>query len=179
MKADHASQEVRPLGPIHRASGCLPERVEYATKTGDFRLADLPERIQRNIRVSESGCWEWVGSRQPRGYGTASFHGRPVSAHRHVYTLLVGEIPAGLEIDHLCLFKSCVNPAHLEPVTRTENQRRAQDARPPRTHCKSGLHEWAAPHLKTRADGHTICKTCTKGPGRPAGYVAKNGRVTA
>lgn len=73
-----------------------------------------------------SGCWLWSGSRTHPvwGYGTVSVDGHMVVAHRAVYEVVVGPIPTGMDIDHLCRVRLCVNPAHLEPVTRLENNRR-------------------------------------------------------
>lgn len=77
-----------------------------------------------------SGCVLWAGNRNNRGYGMGTDRrGRPVAAHRVVYERVVGPIPVGLQLDHLCLVRECVNPAHLEPVTAAENNRRAR-ARP-------------------------------------------------
>jgi hypothetical protein len=89
-----------------------------------------------------SGCWNWTASLVTGGYGGfADDQLRPVRAHRFAYELLVGPIPAGLHLDHLCRNRRCVNPAHLEPVTNPENVLRgegptAQLAQ--RTHCKNG-----------------------------------------
>lgn len=90
----------------------------------------LPDRIIRNIDFSmdETACWEWVGQRSYSGYGQAKLTlagmERVVLAHRWLYEALVGPIPAGLTLDHLCKNKSCVNPKHLEPVTIADNIRR-------------------------------------------------------
>ena len=71
--------------------------------------------------VDASGdCWEWRGARV-RGYGTFKVDRKQLRAHRFAYELLVGPIPPGLELDHLCANPGCVNPAHLEPVTTAEN----------------------------------------------------------
>ena len=73
-----------------------------------------------------NGCWMWQGWTRPDGYGMLAFgSGRPSYAHRIAYTELVGPIPPGLTVDHLCRNKSCVNPAHLEVVTRAVNTSRA------------------------------------------------------
>ncbi len=71
-------------------------------------------------------CWVWKYSLDGRGYGQLWNRkaGQPVRAHRFYYELLVGPIPVGLDLDHLCRVKRCVNPDHLEPVTRAENIRR-------------------------------------------------------
>jgi len=77
--------------------------------------------ITRRIRKDANGCWTWTGSTSRRGYGQLQVNGHVVRAHRHVYGLMVGPIPAGMTLDHLCGNKPCVNPAHLEPVTAREN----------------------------------------------------------
>lgn len=75
------------------------------------------------------GCWLWLGAPNADGYGhfrrrLGPGHYRMVRAHRHAYELLVGPIPEGLTLDHLCGHPLCVRPAHLEPVTNSENVRR-------------------------------------------------------
>lgn len=69
-------------------------------------------------------CWIWRASFNPRGYAQFWDKGRVLRAHRYAYELLVGPIPDGLQLDHLCRDKRCCNPAHLEPVTAKENVRR-------------------------------------------------------
>lgn len=66
-------------------------------------------------------CWFWIGTRSDTGYGSLPPY---VNAHRFAYETFVGPIPKGLEIDHLCRVRACVNPAHLEAVTHQENVRR-------------------------------------------------------
>lgn len=72
-----------------------------------------------------TGCWLWMGATQSRGYGHLRVCDRDTLAHRFSYEHYVGAIPDGLTIDHLCCVSVCVNPAHLEPVTREENIRRS------------------------------------------------------
>lgn len=71
-----------------------------------------------------SGCWLWTGGCNSDGYGSIRIQGRWFSTHRYSYIVLVGEPGEGLELDHLCETRICVNPAHLEPVTPYENKRR-------------------------------------------------------
>lgn len=71
-----------------------------------------------------SGCWLWLGGVNDQGYGTF-FDGHTRRAHRWAYERFVGAIPAGLQLDHLCSVRLCVNPAHLEPVSALENIRRS------------------------------------------------------
>jgi hypothetical protein len=80
------------------------------------------ESLEKYIeRIPESGCWIWLGAVNQFGYGRAYANGKTTSAHRVVYEALVGPIPDGLIIDHLCRTRCCVNPSHLEPVTQRSN----------------------------------------------------------
>lgn len=85
-------------------------------------------RFTSYVHVSKEngGCWPWQGFTDFNSYGRFSRYGL---AHRFAYEFLVGPIPKGLEIDHLCRNKSCVNPDHLEAVTHRENIRRDYRAR--------------------------------------------------
>lgn len=99
------------------------------------------ERFWRYVERGP-GCWEWKASKDRKGYGHFSARergkGLTVVAHRISYELLVGPIPDGLTLDHLCQNTSCVNPAHLEPVTVQENLRRGKERRPAWRLCKRG-----------------------------------------
>lgn len=74
--------------------------------------------------IDENWCWLWQGAITPQGYGTATLGRRPVPAHRLTWRIFEGPIPDGLQLDHLCRVRRCVNPDHLEPVTGAENVRR-------------------------------------------------------
>ena len=118
------------------------------------------ERFIEKI-VETDGCWIWTSS-VVRGYGTFAVQTRKdVKAHRLAYEMWVGPIPEGLQIDHLCDNKLCVNPDHLKPATARENTLRsnnpaAQNAR--KTHCKRG-HEFTPEN--TYMDKHMRnCRKC-------------------
>jgi hypothetical protein len=73
----------------------------------------------------ETGCWLWQRAIDPSGYPVASLNGRKIGAHRLFYIRFVGPIPDGMDVDHVwdrgCRHVNCVNPDHLEAVTRQEN----------------------------------------------------------
>jgi hypothetical protein len=70
-------------------------------------------------------CWIWQGAKTRNGYGVTTVSGTSTLAHRAFYMMFVGPIPPGLQLDHLCQVRPCVNPEHLEPVTATVNVRRS------------------------------------------------------
>jgi len=86
----------------------------------------LTVRFWSKVQKS-SGCWRWTGFIDKGGYGRIRAAGRDTPilyAHRVAYELLIGSVPEGLQLDHLCRNKWCCNPQHLEPVTMAENLRR-------------------------------------------------------
>lgn len=98
----------------------------------------LPERIAAKVAVAESGCWLWTAAKQEGGYGVCKWDGKGQPAHRVTYTLLVGPIPAGHDIDHDCFVRACVNPAHLTPRTHAANCQRRSGPNRPRVQYREG-----------------------------------------
>jgi hypothetical protein len=123
----------------------------------------VPEREAFWNRVDKTGdCWEWTGSRNGDGYGTYSVGGKTHRAHRYAYEIVVGPIPEGKQLDHLCRNPPCVNPAHLEPVTSRENTLRGFGAcgtNARKTHCKNG-HEFTPENTRYRRRGDYIGREC-------------------
>lgn len=85
-----------------------------------------------------SRCWEWDAHHDPKGYPRFWYDGSMGYAHRFSYELLVGPIPEGLVIDHLCKNRGCINPAHMELVTLEENSRRQVPWNSLKTKCSRG-----------------------------------------
>lgn len=125
-----------------------------------MNITDLPGRMAAKVTI-DGDCWIWGGALNSRGYGSVTDgKGSSMLAHRRAYEALVGPIPAGLTIDHLCRVKACVKPEHMEPVTVGENVRRALRVQ---SHCKHGhALESGNVRMQTRADGNTyrVCRAC-------------------
>ena len=130
----------------------------------------LRERFESKCVIAENGCWEWTGGHFTKtGYSSFNIKrddGRwqPQVAHRIAYELLNGPIPKGLQIDHLCRNRGCVNPTHLEAVTSRVNNLRsngpsAVNAR--KTHCLNG-HPFSPENTRPHGGNKRECIECTR-----------------
>jgi len=143
-------------------------------------IGNILERLLANVSPEpNSGCWLWLGKTDKGGYARLaikSAHGPFIArlAHRISYTLLVSPIPEGPDLDHLCRVHCCVNPAHLEPVTRSINLKRgigvgdagrvaATAHYKAITHCPQG-HEYTEEntYCRPKAPGQRYCRACLK-----------------
>jgi len=103
-------------------------------------------------------CWVWQGAKD-KGYGKVRVGSKILGVHRVAYEAIIGPIPVGLEIDHLCRNHGCYNPEHLEPVTHKENLRRG-NTHGKETHCPQG-HSYSGSNLMTgRQKRHSIYRRC-------------------
>jgi hypothetical protein len=135
---------------------------------GDERL---PKKFWTRVAVDRVGnCWIWTGNINTLGYSVFWSNGAGVLGHRHAYLSLVGQHAPGLQLDHLCRRRHCVNPAHLEPVTIAENVRRGLAPlvngrnQSDKTRCPAGhpYDEENTINVKTKAGYGRGCKECRR-----------------
>lgn len=126
--------------------------------------ATPPERFERMYQpVPFSGCWIWTGALSSDGYGAFHVDGHCIQAHKFAYEQRGQQVPEGLELDHLCRIRCCVNPAHVEPVSHQLNMLRGAgvgSANAAKTHCKRG-HPFDEPNTYARKGGR-VCRICNR-----------------
>jgi hypothetical protein len=117
-------------------------------------------------RGSSSECWEWTATTSRAGYGIFAYRGergdpiRTILAHRFAYEFAVGSLPPrGYDLHHRCKNKACVNPHHLEPLTRREHVRLTP--RQPKTECPRG-HAYEPDNLGANRHGWRVCLICKR-----------------
>lgn len=148
----------------------LPETtVKFTTRFSVMRSEDLA-RFFDKVEITET-CWLWRGSIDRKGYGSfggdslyALYGKRSWKAHRLSYVWFVGPIPEGLQTDHLCRVRHCVNPDHLEAVTPRENSLRGATIaawNAAKTHCVQG-HLLAGENLILPKRGGRDCRACAR-----------------
>lgn len=133
------------------------------------RKVPLSIRFWQKVDKRPDGCWLWTGAVNGHGYGHIKIDGRMIPAHRVAYEMSGKAIPEGLDLDHLCRVRTCVRPAHLEPVTRRVNGLRGTSplaAFARQTHCKRG-HEFT-PENTYEWRTSRICRTCRREHARNA-----------
>lgn len=122
----------------------------------------LPEQLSSKIvPVTESGCWLWTAGVSEKGYARVYWQGTTGYAHRIIYKLLRGRIPAKLTLDHVCRVRCCVNPDHLEVVTLRANILRGRSfsaVNSKKSHCPQGHPYNKANTCNYR--GQRRCRTC-------------------
>lgn len=151
---------------------CRPTRAKYCascrwterTRRARAGVAPAWKRFEaRFVPEPNSGCWLWFGALSDTGYGSFNVGaGQYQGAHKFSYERVHGKVPAGIDLDHLCRVRCCVNPEHLEPVTPTVNILRgespmAMNAR--KTHCVRG-HAFDERNTYLAKTGWRGCRRC-------------------
>jgi hypothetical protein len=127
------------------------------------RYIDDADRIRRNVEIDpETGCWNWQLCLKENGYGRVNVGGKLWHSHRLAYEAFIGEIPDGLDLDHLCRNRACCNPEHLEPVTARENHHRSPVSNASKTHCPAN-HPYTPENVYWARGGTARrCRICTR-----------------
>lgn len=142
------------------------------------RAVPAVERIKAHLSMNADGCWLHGLAKDRDGYGAISERGKSKRAHIVMYESVHGKVPLGLQLDHLCRVRCCVNPDHLEPVTGSVNIRRGIGPRlggirlqainaernAKRTHCPHG-HAYTADNCMYH-HGLRECRTCNRNRSR-------------
>lgn len=140
---------------------------------GRTRWPSDPLTVLGDRLLIGDGCWEWLGFHNAKGYSQVRIGGRGGRLHRlHrlLYELLIGPIPDGLQLDHLCRNRGCVRPDHLEPVTQEENLARGNpsptDINRMKVHCPAGHPYDAENTYYYPRSQHRGCRECNRERGR-------------
>jgi hypothetical protein len=137
-------------------------------------MTSVVDRFLSKHTINDQGCWIWSGNLD-NGYGRFRIKDSCVPAHKFSYLMFVGAMPDGLQVDHLCRVKSCVNPHHLEAVTPKENTTRHRNTI---KHCPNG-HEYTHENIKTsdfQKYGRRGCRICHNNIARS--YRQKKGELS-
>jgi hypothetical protein len=149
----------------HRASkGLSPHSSKDEVSKYRLRGEPIVDRLLFRTSIPEdrdNDCWVWLGTTNDKGYAQMiGDNGRPIAAYRVSYQEFIGPIPDGMEIDHLCSNRKCINPKHLEAVTHYENILRGGNAA--KEVCIRGHDLSDSDNVYITKDGRRTCNACRR-----------------
>jgi hypothetical protein len=153
---------------VKNPNGYTPKN--HKKKNGKFVPLPLADRFWPNVSIQGNGCWNWIGHDNNVGYGLISYNGKQIPAHRAsliIHGIKLPPADSTHECDHLCRNRACVNPEHIEIVTRGENMRRGEiykkreEYLKNKTHCRNG-HELKGDNLRIDHGVHRVCRECNR-----------------
>jgi hypothetical protein len=139
------------------------EYVKNVTSNGMMMDVKAFDRFIDKVALDDGDCWLWLAAKDGKGYARFWYVDRMMPGHRLSYEHFIGSVPDGLELDHLCRIRDCVNPWHLEPVTHQENLKRGINQNIIKTHCPKG-HKYTSENTRrarTRPQSR-ICRECQR-----------------
>lgn len=145
------------------ARGLCNKHYRRLRKSGSLSRPDVEARFFANVTENHVGCWVFA-SLDVQGYGQLQIDGAAVRAHRWCYEFLVGPVPEGLVLDHLCRNPACVNPDHLDPVTQQVNTLRGVGPaalNAAKKECLRG-HAFSPENTYITPDGRRMCRSCQR-----------------
>ena len=144
----------------------MTPRLKQGDANPRTRLRGVPlvDRLMYRTALMDNGCWLWLGATNAKGYGhiRSVENGPLISVHRVAYELANGAVPEGLEVDHLCFERACLNPDHLEAISHTDNVRRGRhNQNHGKAECING-HAFDDANTSIDSLGKRVCKTCAR-----------------
>lgn len=166
------SAQVQPVSAVAGGSGCSEAACDGeagpsvhnlpTSPSQDLSFARLPVHVESRIDRT-AGCWLWSGRLTEKGYGRCHIEGKERRVHRYIFEKTNGPVPDGMELDHLCRVRHCVNPEHLEVVTSRVNILRGKSLaalNAAKTHCKRGHEFNRANTIKRKGGRSRACRAC-------------------
>lgn len=150
--------------PYSNKYGDLKERLKTYVRFPPSGLTKKETLLFHAVRNRKTGCWDWLGDMNQKGYGRLFYNGKKHSAHRVSFEMFNGPISEDLEIDHVCENRKCVNPAHLQQITHRQNIRNGRlmkSRRIPKTHCPQG-HPYQGDNVLWTRGGYQYCRQCRR-----------------